>query len=67
MRHRELIERKLSHLEGIFINLQQLVKTQQPIKEFINTIEQGKTVIEETKAIIEMEPMTSEEWNNSKK
>jgi hypothetical protein len=66
MRNRELIERKLSHLEGIFTNLQQLVKTSQPIKEFINTIEQGKSVIEETKALIEMEPMSSEEWNNKK-
>jgi len=66
MRNRELIERKLGHLEGIMINLLNIVKTEQPIKVFIDQIEQAQNVIEETKSVVEMEPMSAEEWNNKK-
>jgi len=67
MRNRELIERKLGHLDGIMVNLLNIVKTGQPIKDFITQIEQAQSIIEETRSTLEMEPMTSEEWNNSKK
>jgi len=67
MRNRELIERKLGHLDGIMVNLLNIVKTQQPLRAFIDQIEQAQSIIEETRSTLEMEPMTSEEWNNSKK
>ena len=67
MRNRELIERKLGHLDGIMVNLIHTVKTGQPIKAFTAQIEQAQSIIEETRSILEMEPMTSEEWNNTKK
>ena len=63
MRNRSLIQKKVEYLESTLINLQRIVKTQEPIEVYIQNIENGLEVIEDIKSMIEAEPMSPNEVN----
>ena len=63
MRNRDLMQKKVEYLESILINLQRIVKTQEPIEVYIQNIEKGLDVIEDLKSMIEAEPMSPNEVN----
>lgn len=63
MRNRELLVRKLEKLDGLMTSLQHIVKTQQPIGEYLSKIETSMGLIEELKAYIESEPRSPGEIN----
>jgi len=63
MRNRSLMQKKVEYLESTLINLQRIVKTQEPIEVYIQNIEKGLEVIEDLKSMIEAEPMSPNEVN----
>ena len=65
MRNRESIYRKLEKLDHILINLQRIVNTQEPIKNYKEAIEKGQDVVDEIRSMIEREPRSAYEQNGS--
>lgn len=63
MKNRDYIIRKVEYLEATLINLQRIVKTQEPIEVYIQTLNRGLEYIEDLKSAIESEPMSSNEIN----
>ena len=63
MRNRNLMQKKVEYLESTLINLQRIVKTQEPIEVYIQNIEKGLDVIEDLKSMIEAEPLSPNEVN----
>ena len=63
MRNRSLMQKKVEYLESTLINLQRIVKTQEPVEVYIQNIEKGLEVIEDLKSMIEAEPMSPNEVN----
>jgi hypothetical protein len=63
MRNRSLMQKKVEYLESTLINLQRIVKTQEPIEVYIQNIEKGLEVIEDIKSMIEAEPLSPGEVN----
>ena len=63
MRNRSLMQKKVEYLESTLINLQRIVKTQEPVEVYIQNIEKGLVVIEDLKSMIEAEPMSPNEVN----
>jgi hypothetical protein len=57
------MQKKVEYLESTLINLQRIVKTQEPIEVYIQNIEKGLEVIEDLKSMIEAEPMSPNEVN----
>jgi hypothetical protein len=57
------MQKKVEYLESTLINLQRIVKTQEPIEVYIQNIEKGLEVIEDIKSMIEAEPMSPNEVN----
>jgi hypothetical protein len=57
MRNKDLAFRKLEKVEFGLINLKRLVKTQEPVREFVNQIDNLITSIEDVKAMVEKEPI----------
>jgi hypothetical protein len=57
------MQKKVEYLESTLINLQRIVKTQEPVEVYIQNIEKGLEVIEDLKSMIEAEPMSSNEVN----
>ena len=57
MRNKDLAFRKLEKVEFGLINLKRLVKTQEPVREFINQIDHLVVAIEEVKAMVEKDPI----------
>jgi hypothetical protein len=57
------MQKKVEYLESTLINLQRIVKTQEPIEVYIQNIEKGLDVIEDLKSMIEAEPMSPNEVN----
>jgi hypothetical protein len=60
------MQKKVEYLESTLINLQRIVKTQEPIEVYIQNIEKGLNVIEDLKSMIEAEPLSPNEVNKSK-
>ena len=63
MRNRELMQKKMEFLESILINLQRIVKTQEPLEVYITNLEKGLDVVEDLKSMIESEPLSPGEVN----
>jgi hypothetical protein len=63
MKNRDYMMRKVEYLESTLINLQRIVKTQEPIEVYIQTINRGLEYIEDLKGIIESESLSSNEIN----
>jgi hypothetical protein len=61
MRYRDQVNQKLDILENNLRSLEQIVQRQQPIKEYLETLERTKLVLEEVKSLISIEPITNNE------
>jgi hypothetical protein len=57
------MQKKVEYLESTLINLQRIVKTQEPIEVYIQNIEKGLDVVEDLKSMIEAEPLSPNEVN----
>jgi hypothetical protein len=57
------MQKKVEYLESTLINLQRIVKTQEPIEVYLQNIEKGLDVIEDLKSMIEAEPLSPNEVN----
>jgi hypothetical protein len=57
------MQKKVEYLESTLINLQRIVKTQEPVEVYIQNIEKGLEVVEDLKSMIEAEPMSPNEVN----
>ena len=57
------MQKKMEALESILINLQRIVKTQEPIEIYIQNIQKGLDVVEDLKSMIEAEPLSPNEVN----
>jgi hypothetical protein len=57
------MQKKVEYLESTLINLQRIVKTQEPVEVYIQNIEKGLGVVEDLKSMIEAEPMSPNEVN----
>jgi|TARA_R110000744_G_scaffold73990_1_gene147919 DNA-binding protein H-NS len=65
MRNRNLLDRKLSILEGTLTVLENIVNTQQPIESYKINIVKAQGVVEEIRDMIEAEPMSPSEMNKT--
>lgn len=63
MRNRNLIDRRLDELESIFINLERIINTQEPLEVYKAGIAKGLDKIGEIKGYIEAEPISGRELN----
>jgi hypothetical protein len=63
MRNRNLIQKKVEYLENILINLERIVKTQEPIEIYISSIQKGLDLVDEIRDLIEAESITPNEIN----
>lgn len=61
MRYRDQVNIQLDILENNLRSLEQIVQRQQPIKEYLETIEKTKQVLEQIKGLISIEPVTNSE------
>lgn len=61
MRYRNQVNIKLDILENNLRSLEQIVQRQQPIKEYLETLERTKVVLEDVKSLISIEPITNDE------
>jgi hypothetical protein len=57
------MQKKVEYLESTLINLQRIVKTQEPIEVYLQNIEKGLEVVEDLKSMIEAEPLSPNEVN----
>tara|TARA_B100001778_G_scaffold327009_1_gene324436 strand:- start:1336 stop:1512 length:177 start_codon:yes stop_codon:yes gene_type:complete len=57
MRNKDLAFRKLEKVEFGLINLKRLVKTQEPVRTYVNQIDHLVAAIEEVKSMVEKEPI----------
>lgn len=63
MRNRQLMQKKIEYLEGVFINLQRIVQTQEPIEIYIQNIKKGLDVVEDLRSMVEAESFSPNEIN----
>lgn len=66
MRNRDLMEKKLTNVEGIFTSLLSIVNTSQPIESYRININKGLSLIEDIKSLLDLEPMSPNEYNNKR-
>lgn len=65
MRNRNLLDKKLSILEGTLTVLENIVNTQQPIESYKINIVKAQGVVEDIRDMIEAEPMSPSEMNKT--
>jgi hypothetical protein len=65
MRNRELIYRRLEALDHTLINLQRIVNTQEPIESYRANIVKAQGIADDIRTMIEREPRSPQEQNNS--
>ena len=53
----------MESLESILINLQRIVKTQEPIEVYIQNTQKGLDIVEDLKSMVEAEPLSPNEVN----
>lgn len=58
MRNRELVNLRLEQLEGKMETLRYQVSNAQDLREFIQTIDQSKDLIEQVKSLINLNEIT---------
>jgi hypothetical protein len=63
MRNRNLMQKKVEYLESMLINLERIVKTQEPIEVYITSIRKGLDLVDEIRDLIDAESMTPNEIN----
>lgn len=61
MRYRNQVNIKLDILENNLRSLEQIVQRQLPVKEYLETLERTKLVLEDLKSLISIEPTTNDE------
>jgi len=61
MKYRDQVNIQLDILENNLRSLEQVVQTQQPVKDYLETIERTKNVLIEVKNLISIEPTTNNE------
>jgi len=61
MRYRNQVNIKLDILENNLRSLEQIVQRQLPVKEYLDTLERTKLVLEDLKSLISIEPTTNDE------
>jgi hypothetical protein len=57
------MQKKVEYLESTLINLQRIVKTQEPIEIYTQNIEKGLEIVDDLKSMIEAEPLSPNEVN----
>lgn len=65
MRNRNLLDKKLSILEGTLTVLENIVNTQQPIESYKINIVKAQGIVDEIRDMIEAEPMSPSEMNKT--
>jgi hypothetical protein len=63
MRNRNLMQKKVEYLESMLINLERIVKTQEPIGVYVTSIRKGLDLVDEIRDLIDAESMTPNEIN----
>tara|TARA_R110000803_G_scaffold59194_2_gene117694 strand:+ start:229 stop:423 length:195 start_codon:yes stop_codon:yes gene_type:complete len=61
MKYRDLVNTKLQRIENDLKVLRSIVRTQQPIKSYIETLARTEEHLEELKGLISIEPVTNNE------
>jgi len=64
MRYRNQVNIKLDILENNLRTLEQIVQRQLPVKEYLDTLEKTKLVLEDVKSLVSLEPITNDEISN---
>ena len=61
MKYRDLVNTKIQRIENDLKVLRSIVRTQQPIKSYIETLVRTEDHLEELKGLISIEPVTNNE------
>ena len=61
MRYRNQVNSKLDILENSLRTLEQIVQRQLPVKEYLDTLEKTKLILEDLKNLVSLEPITNDE------
>ena len=61
MRYRNQVNNKLDILENSLRTLEQIVQRQLPVKEYLDTLEKTKLILEDLKSLVSLEPITNDE------
>lgn len=61
MRYRNIVTSKIEALEGKMKTLKRMVQRQEPVSDFIKTIEEAEEMIEAIQSTIQREPVTNDE------
>jgi hypothetical protein len=61
MRYRNQVNNKLDILENSLRTLEQIVQRQLPVKEYLDTLEKTKLILEDLKGLVSLEPITNDE------
>jgi hypothetical protein len=61
MRYRNQVNNKLDILENSLRTLEQIVQRQLPVKEYLDTLEKTKLILEDLKGLVNLEPITNDE------
>lgn len=61
MRYRNQVNNKLDILENSLRTLEQIVQRQLPVKEYLDTLEKTKLILEDLKSLVNLEPITNDE------
>ena len=61
MRYRNQVNNKLDILENSLRTLEQIVQRQLPVKEYLDTLERTKLILEDLKGLVSLEPITNDE------
>ena len=55
MRNKELVIKKVEQIERTFVQLDTMVKRQEPVKNFIKQLEKGRELAEQIQSLLELE------------
>ena len=61
MKYRDLVNTKIQRIENDLKVLRSIVRTQQPIKSYIETLARTEEHLEELKGLVSIEPVTNNE------
>tara|TARA_B110000967_G_scaffold79705_1_gene82439 strand:+ start:417 stop:611 length:195 start_codon:yes stop_codon:yes gene_type:complete len=61
MKYRDLVNTKIQRIENDLKVLGSIVRTQQPIKSYIETLARTEEHLEELKGLVSIEPVTNNE------
>ena len=61
MKYRDLVNTKIQRIENDLKVLRSIVRTQQPIQSYIETLARAEEHLEELKGLVSIEPVTNNE------